>query len=117
MAYAGEPLTNALGRELTESEADELMMAYQGLLETLLKEFEFNDPEDVPRIDPIEEWCEENKGKGFKRPYGHVIYTLTGSVAPFKHGIVFRNVPEVQRSSDGKKVPMPKSQLNEMREA
>lgn len=114
MGYAGSELVTVLSRDLTEDESSELLETISRSLVEVLGEFEFLDPVEVPKIDPVEAWAQEHEGHSFRRPKGKVLYTVTGKVELFRHGFVVRNVPVVRRSSDGAEHPMRKSDLLEM---
>lgn len=114
VVYAGAPLVHELGRQLTEDEAAEIVRVHQRGLEEMLGEFEFLDPVEVPQIDPVQTWCEEHLGHGFRRPKGSVVYVVTGETAIFEHGLIRRHVPQVKRSSDGQTIPMTKLELLKM---
>lgn len=112
--YAAQELIAQLGRHLTEDEDDEFTYMLQAKLQEALLEMEFLDPEKVPKIDRGQAWADDHRDVGFKRPKGKVIYTVTGEVAMFEHGLTRRHVPLVRRSSDGKEVPMLITELKEM---
>jgi hypothetical protein len=112
----GDPLLRVLRRNLTEDEQQELWTAIRDGLVATLADFEFLDPETVPKIDPAEAWAHDHRGVGFQRPNGRVVYEVTGEVQRWTRGIYVRNVPLVKRSSDGFVVPMTMAELLAMEE-
>jgi hypothetical protein len=111
---SGEELVHILKRYPTDDEARELYEQLKAALELVLIDFDFMEAEVVPNIDSIQLWADDNKGVGFRRPKGRVVYTVTGEVETFAFGWARYKVPLVKRSSDGRIQQMSIQELRKM---
>jgi hypothetical protein len=112
--HFGLLLRDKLGRFIYEDEADSLLEVLTKVISDVLIDFEFADPEVVARLDSVQLWADDHKGKSYRRPKGKVVYTVTGEVAWQRYALKPRAQPLVKRSSDGETQPMPITELETM---
>jgi len=112
--HLGQLLQDKLLRYLTESEAGDLLPLLTDAVASVLVDFDFIEPDQVPKVDSNELWAYDHAGKAYRRPKGKVIYTVTGDVMWHGHSIRPRAVPMVIRSSDGESIPMTITDLEAM---
>lgn len=115
---AGDIVETYLGRELFTEEGFDLSNSLRSAISQALEEFEFFEPGDLepsPEVDSMADWAHNHRGISYKRPNGKVIYTVTGELGQYRHGMIRGySGPLVRRSSDEEEVPMTITELEAM---